>query len=145
MLKIINNLISINKLVLFQNNLIDEDIDIDLFSSQIKFNLNFTILMLDSFWDEYTKFVDVYEKENFVKTYYFTLKRLHKFLYKLKDNNSFLNKAKLEESEVKEIIIKIQNRINLIRENKFNIKYADTKKQCINEEEYFILFNKNDD
>ena len=145
MLKIINDLMCINKLVLFQNSFIEDDIDIDFFASQIKYNLNFTILMLDKLWDEYTKFVDVYEKENFVKTYYFTIKRLHKYLYKLKSNNSFLNKSNLEETEIKEIIEKIQSRINLIRENKFNIKYADTKKQCINEEEYSILFEKDTD
>ncbi len=137
-MKLNNNLLLINKMILFYNNLLEEDIDLELFLTQVDYNNMCINNLLDEIWDEILKKIDEHQNDNITKTYYFTLKRFHKLLFDYKPKMKELNKNKLLDN-LNNILNEIQKKINLIRENKFQIKSGQFSKQFINEEEYSLL------
>lgn len=137
-MKLNNNLLLINKMILFYNNLIEEDIDLDLYINQLDYNMLCINNLLDELWDELLKKIDENKDENIIKTYYFVLKRFHKLLFNLKSKTYDFNNNKLLEN-ITNILEEIQKKIYLIRDNKFQIKSGQFSKQFINEEEYSLL------
>ncbi len=137
-MKLNNNIILINKFILFLQNSIEDDIDIEIFIDMMYNNCNNINIILDDAWDEYLKKADEYNNDKIIKTYYFVLKRFHKFLFEFKEKVQSLNDSKLL-NNLKSIINNIQNRIDIIRDNKFIIKTGKFSKQFINEEEYSLL------
>jgi hypothetical protein len=125
-------------MILFYSNLLEEDIDLDLFLNQLDYNMICINNLLDEVWDELLKKIDENKNENIIKTYYFSLKRFHKLLFSLKSKIYNLNNYKLIEN-ITNILEEIQNKIYLIRDNKFKIKSGQYSKQFINEEEYSLL------
>ena len=125
-------------MILFYNNLIEEDIDLYLYLNQLDYNILCINNLLDELWDELLKKIDENKYENIIKTYYFTLKRFHKFLFDIKSKIYNLNYTKLLEN-INNILNEIQKKISLIRDNKFQIKSGQFTKQFINEEEYALL------
>ena len=125
-------------MILFYNNLIEEDIDLYLYLNQLDYNILCINNLLDELWDELLKKIDENKYENIIKTYYFTLKRFHKLLFGLKSKTYNLNINKLLEN-INNILDETQKKIYLIRDNKFQIKSGQYSKQFINEEEYSLL------
>ena len=138
--KMETNLMMISKILLFSNNLLEEDIDYKYFSDLFSYNINFINNRLNDFWDEYIKFIKIHETNNFIKTYYFILKRFNKFLLKLKESILKSDDFHIDEVEINSILNSIKNRINLIKEHNYRLRSIDSEKQFINEEEYSILF-----
>lgn len=137
-MKLNNNLLLINKFILFLQNSIEDDIDIEVFTDMMYNICNNLNVLLDDSWDEYLKKADEYNNDKVIKSYYFVLKRFQKHLFAFKDKIRSSNDLKLFDN-LKYIIDNIQNRINLIRDNKFIIKSDKFSKQFINEEEYSLL------
>ena len=133
-----NNILLINKFILFLQNTLEDDIDLEIFVDMMYNIINNINIIIDDTWDEYLKKVDEYNNDKILKTYYFVLKRFQKYLFEFKDKTKSTKDPKLLDN-LKNIIENIQNRINLIRDNKFIIKSGKFTKQFINEEEYSLL------
>jgi len=137
--KILNNLNALNKIILQNINIFDEDIDLNFFEKIIIDNVNFIFSSLNEIWLEFLRNYEVFEKENFIKSYYFAMKRFQKLLYKIVETNEKNNNFKKNIEEIKKNISFNMQRFVLIRENKFKPNLLE-ENQLINEEEYNILF-----
>jgi hypothetical protein len=140
-----NDLIVMNKLILFSNNILDEDIDINMFKNYLYETNDFICNTLNILWSDFLKNDELIEKENFIKSYYFVIKRFQKFLFRFNDLiNKNKNYALFENEEINNIINFNQEKINVIRDNKYNISSISSINQYINEEEYSKLLEKED-
>jgi hypothetical protein len=141
-----NNLILVNKIILFTDNVLNENSDIIFFHDYIASANSFIHISLVKLWNEYLKNIEDLEKENFLKSYFFTLKRFQKYLHKVKNSIDSNVKFKIFSIEEIEKMITInQEKISLIRANNYRIKSNDNKEQYINAEEYSFLLEKEDD
>jgi hypothetical protein len=142
--KMSNNLMLINKIILFNKSMLDEDIDPEFFIDKINFDLRFINSNLDNIWIEYLKFKDIYSKDDLLKTYSFTLKRFYNLLDKIIKDVEIIKNFKLENSMIVAFINNIKNKMELISEHNSRATLLENKEQCINEEEYMLLFNDDD-
>ncbi|MCK4797450.1 MAG: hypothetical protein KAT05_08720 [Spirochaetes bacterium] len=140
MYKMPANLMMINKIIIFSDSMIEEDINEEFFSEKLIFDIEFINKRLSDFWDEYLKFIDIYERDNFIKSYSSVLKRFYKLLHKIKEFIPLTNNFYIDERMTNGIIENIRNRINLIKDHRDRLKLVNTEKQIINEEEYSMLF-----
>lgn len=145
MYKMTANLMMINKIMIFCENMLDEDINGECFSEKLMYDLEFINQKLLEFWEEYIKYVDIYERDNFLKTYSFSLRRFKNILEKVVKNMPLSNGLKIDEKIINSILYAIIKNIKEIKNHKNKIKIAGTEQQIINEEEYSILFQNMDD
>lgn len=131
----------VNKLIIFLENMLDEDINYDYFQSKLTFDLNFINTCMDDFWLEYLKFYDLYRKDNFVKTYTFLLKRFNKLLTIIIKNKTIITNFKLDTTMLDVFIDNVRNKLETVSDHNIRLKLAKTEGQCINEEEYMLLLN----
>jgi hypothetical protein len=138
----INNLMTLNKVIIFVENMIDDDINPEFFSLKINSDLDFVNSRVNDFWDEYLKDTEAYKKENFIKTYTFVLKRFYTLMKKFEKNMIFPGSYKIDETLVDFYLNNIQEKLGMLNNYNTRSRIVNTKKQCINEEEYSILFEK---
>jgi len=140
MLKIVNNLMMINKIIIFCENMLEEDIDSSQFSEKLYNDINFINYKIIYLFEEYTKNILEFKRENIQKIYYSTMKRFLKLINKTIGGNWEISKSSLEaiRKNIEEIIISIKNLND-------RIVLSNTEKQCINEEEYAMLLKEIDD
>ena len=140
MYKMPANLMMINKIIIFSDSMIEEDINEEFFSEKLIFDIEFINKRISDFWDEYLKFIDIYKRDNFIKSYSSVLKRFYKLLHKIKEFIPLTNNFYIDERMTNGIIENISNRIILIKDFRDRLKLVNTEKQIINEEEYSMLF-----
>jgi len=145
MYKMPTNLMFINKIMIFCENMLDEDIDGECFSEKLMFDLEFINQKLLDFWEEYLKYVDIYERDNFLKTYSFSLRRFKNILEKVVRNMPLHNGLSIDDNSINKILFNIIENIQQIKSHKNKIKIAGSEQQIINEEEYSLLFQKDDE
>ena len=138
--KMITNLMMVNKIIIFCDSMIDDDINGEYFSDKLNFDINFINSLIANFWDKYLKFIDIKQKNNFLEIYFFVLKRFYKLLYRIKKNRTSYEDYNVSELVINDILESINNKIKLIKEQDSRAKLSNTEKQCINEEEYSLLF-----
>lgn len=137
MKKLISDLMIINKIIIFIENLIDEDIDISLFSVKIIQDIEFINSSCNAIFDEYVGNNKLYESDNFMKLYFQTLKRFHRLLLKvIKDIHCFNNHTK---GIIESINTKVEIQIQRIKDFDYRKDIIKVDKQLINEEEYNLL------
>lgn len=145
MYKMPTNLIFINKIMIFCESMLEEDINGEFFSEKLMFDLEFINRKLLDFWEEYLKYVDFYERDNFLKTYSFSLRRFKNILEKVVKNMPLYNGLKIDDNSINNILSAIIENIQQIKTHKNKIKIAGTEQQIINEEEYSLLFQNLDE
>ncbi len=143
--KMSNNLMLINKLILFNKSMLDEDVDALYFVDKLSFDLRFINSSLDNIWIEYLKFKDIYSKDDLIKTYSFTLKRFYNLLDKIVKNPEIIKSYRLDNSIISSFISNLKNKMELIQEHNSRATLLDNQEQCINEEEYMLLLSGNED
>jgi len=139
--KLIPNLIIINKMIIFCENILDEDINVSYFIDKLNYDTKFIDNFCEYIFDEYIKNTKEASNDHFLKVYYSTLKRFYRFVIKLikLEINTKNNKDKLF-SSLKE------DRIHSLKDFQYRQSLKNNDKQGINEEEYSILlkgFEKN--
>jgi hypothetical protein len=145
MYKMPTNLMILNKILIFCESMIEEDFNGEFFSDKLTYDLDFVNIKLNNFWDEFLRFMDIYERDNFLKTYSFTLKRFKNLLERLIDMKSNPNKIKADTPGIKDILLNINDKLDQIKKHKIRLKLNQSGEQLINEEEYSMLLEMNDD
>lgn len=148
MFSIYANLMIINKTIIFLDNMIDEEINFNMFMDKIKFDINFLHDKFLELWNHDFKVVDNTdnnENYNYVKTYYFILRKFFRLLNKIKDNQKIFNDIKFDNSKFNIIYDNVYEKIYSLSQQNKRFKIRNTEKQFINEEEYNLLLKFNED
>jgi|GEM_PF-1664192 len=145
MSKMSSNLMLINKIIIFDKSILDEDIDYRYFTEKVIFDINFINKCLEEFWNEYLKFSDIYKKDDFIKSYSFTLKRYYKYLLKILDSTAGIKNLNIEVESVKVYLNNIKEKIDFISDHKSRSEMFGSTEQFINEEEYHLLLDNDDE
>lgn len=141
MKKLVSDLMIVNKIVIFLENLIDEDADIELFSSKIVYDVDFVTSLCDVVFDEYILNARLYNNENILKLYFSSLKRIHKLILKLKKRFSIFDKKSKEFLD--SLNETIEGKINRMKDIDYRENIVKYDKQTLNEEEYHLLLGTN--
>ncbi len=141
MKKLVSDLMIVNKIVIFLENLIDEDADIELFSSKIVYDVDFVTSLCGAVFDEYILNARLYNNENILKLYFSSLKRIHKLILKLKKRFSIFDKKSKEFLD--SLNETIEGKINRIKDIDYRENIVKYDKQTLNEEEYHLLLGTN--
>lgn len=129
-----------NKMIIFLENLISEDINYKIFIEKINFDLNFIHEKICEIWEVIFKYnSDEGELNN--KSLYFLLKKFSRVLNKIKDNNKIYDIDNFDRSNFNFISDDISEKIYLLNKKEILIKLKNTEKQFINEEEYNMLLD----
>ena len=137
MKKLVSNLMAVNKLVIFLENLIDEDVDLDIFTTKIIQDIEFIKNTADNIFDEYISNVRLYDSENILKLYFSTLKRNHKLLMKIHKHHDLFNKH--TKDLLNTISQEIDGKIHRMKDFDYRANILKVDKQVLNEEEYNLL------
>ena len=142
MKKIISNLMMLNKIIIFIDSMIEDTIDGEFFYEKVNYDITFTNYLINHFWDAILRQVNTEEKDNFLRTYFFILKRFYKLLYKINNDIEKYKEYKIDKIELNDILENCNKKIKLIKEQDSRMKLSNTEKQFINQEEYSLLFQK---
>ncbi|HOJ64089.1 MAG TPA: hypothetical protein PLE45_06680 [Spirochaetota bacterium] len=146
MLKKINNdLMILNKYLIFFEDLVDEDVDYNLFSTKIFSDITFINGGLNMLFDEFVKYNSYFDNENILKIYYSSLKRFYRILLKVLKNYELLNSVQRDISSIIEIRDSLEKKMESIKSFNNRKKIISKDKQCINEEEYSLLLESIDE
>lgn len=149
MFSVYANLMVINKTIIFLDNMIDEDINFNLFMDKIKFDINFLNDKFLELWNNDFKVVDNSsdnnENHNYVKTYYFILRKYFRLLNKIRDNQKIFNDMNFDISKFNFIYDNVYEKIYTLSQQNKRFKIRNTEKQFINEEEYNLLLKNNEE
>jgi len=148
MFSIYANLMTINKTIIFLDNMIDEEINFNMFMDKIKFDINFLHDKFLELWNNDFKIVDntdSNENYNYVKTYYFILRKFFRLLNKIKDNQKIFNDINFDNSKFNFIYDNVYEKIYSLSQQNKRFKFRNTEKQFINEEEYNLLLKFNEE
>lgn len=138
----------INKTIIFLDNMIDEDINFNMFMDKIKFDINFLHDKFLELWNNDFKIIDnteSNENHNYVKTYYFILRKYFRLLNKIKDNQKIFNDINFDNSKFNFIYDNVYEKIYTLSQQNKRFKIRNTEKQFINEEEYNLLLKFNEE
>lgn len=138
--KIINNLMVINKMIIFCENILKDDIDEAYFTDKLEYDINYINNLISALYQEYLKHILEYKEENILKTYSATLHRFNKFLKKIDGNDALIKRFSINLSIFNSIVRDVTARIELLKEHEERKKLAQSQGQYINEEEYNMLF-----
>ncbi|HNZ27214.1 MAG TPA: hypothetical protein PK385_04725 [Spirochaetota bacterium] len=133
------NLMNVQKIIIFTETLLEEDIDYNLFSKKIINDIEFIDSSLNIIYGEFIKNVKYYSNDNLIKIYYSCIKRFYKMLGRVSKNEDLLNSNLNFIHILKSVKRSLEKRLEYVRNFNYRIANKDSDKQCINEEEYSIL------
>ena len=143
--KITNDLMILNKYIIFVESILDEDIDYTIFATKIFYDITFINCSLNILFEEFTKNLNYFENENLVKIYYSSIKRFYKIVIKVLENHNLISSMQKDFSIIKDIKIFLENRIENIKNFNNRKNIVSKEKECINEKEYSLLLESLDD
>lgn len=133
------NLIMLDKIILFCDTLFEEDVNEEYFADKFKYDIEFIHSFFIEYSDEYTRLKDKTEKEQFIKSYFYSIKRFYKLLNKIKKDTAKAERYSMNQNVFNDIFENTKKRIDQIKNQDERFKMIDTEKQLINEEEYELL------
>lgn len=146
MLKRINNdLMVLNKYLIFFESIVDEDIDYELFATKIFSDVTFINGSINFLFEELIRNIKYFEDENILKIYYSSLKRFQRIIIKLLQNYELLNSIQRDIKFIKEIKVTLEKKIDNIKNFHERKIRVSKERQCINEEEYSLLLESIDE
>jgi len=141
MLKMIpNDLMILNKYLIFLEGIIEEDVDYLLFGTKIFSDITFINGSLNALYEECFK-NNYLENENILKIYFSSIKRFHRILTRILNNYNLLNSIQRDTNFIKDIKSNLEKNIENIKNFTIRKDIVKKEKQCINEEEYNLLLN----
>lgn len=141
MLKMIDNdLMMLNKYLIFVEELLREDLDYILFATKIFSDITFINCGLNALYEE-CFMNNSFENENFLKIYFSSIKRFHRILTMILNNYNLLNSIQRDINFIKDIKNNLEKNIENIKNFNERKNLIKKNKECINEEEYTLLLN----
>ncbi|HOV15264.1 MAG TPA: hypothetical protein PK771_13325 [Spirochaetota bacterium] len=137
MKKLVPDLMVVNKIIIFLENLCDEDVDLVIFSTKIIQDIEFIDSATENIFDEYISNIKLYNSDNLLKLYFSTIKRFHKLLIKVQKYTTFFNKH--TKDLITTLDTKLEDKIKKMKDYDYRSNILKIDKQLINEEEYNLL------
>ncbi len=139
-MKLTLDLMVINKIIIFSENLIEEDVDYSIFTTKIFNDIDFINNSLNLLFDEFVKNIKHYNNDNVFKIYYSCIKRFHRIISKIIKNRDLMVYSPRNIDFINNIKIDLEKKIEDVKNFNERKNLTVNEKQCINEEEYNILF-----
>ena len=138
------NLMMVNKIIIFFENMINEEVDFEFFTDKIIFDINFIDTSLNKLFDRFIKEVSYYSNDNIIKIYFSWIKKLYRGLGDISRKREIISNQKLHNS-LFDIKVNLEKRLDNIRNFNVRTSIKQFDKQCINEDEYNMLLQSFDE
>ena len=138
------NLMMVNKIIIFFENMINEEVDFEFFTDKIIFDINFIDTSLNKLFDRFIKEVSYYSNDNIIKIYFSCIKKFYRLLGDISKKKEIISNQKLHNS-LFDIKVNLEKRLDNIRNFNVRTSIKQFDKQCINEDEYNMLLQSFDE
>lgn len=133
------DIMMLNKMITFIDNMISDAINLDFFIEKINFDLYFINQKVSEFWGESFKYKN--QDDSSDKSFYYVLKKFLRLLNNIKNRSEIYNSYTFDRNNFSYIYETISERLHLLNKREMLSKIKNTEKQFINEEEYNLLLN----
>ena len=133
------NLMTVNKMVIFLEGMLVEDVDFDFFGDKIIFDIDYIDVGLNKLFDQFMRNRKYYGDNNLIKVYFSCIKRFYLLLSNIAKNTTLLTQYPRFQTKLYGIRMNLEHRIQNVKNynNRTAVKQFD--KQCIGEDEYGLL------
>ncbi len=142
------NLMTINRMVIFLEGMLAEDVDFDFFGDKIIFDIDYIDVGLNKLFDSFMRNRKYYGDDNLIKVYFSCIKRFYRLLSNIAKNTTLLSQYPRFQTKLYGIRMNLEHRIQNVKNYNSRTAVKQFDKQCIGEDEYGLLlqdFGNNED
>lgn len=140
--RITADIIYINKMIIFDENLIKDDIDPIFFSDKLNFDINYTNKLFSLIFKDFMQNGKTFKEKYVLNLFLSSLKRFYKFILKFKETPKLSTEFIIDNAILDKVISNLEELISQIISFSSRAQMVNSERQYINKEEYSLLLGE---